>query len=51
MWADLEPERPGEPRPDSTAPTGATAKAQAIYLLIVVALGLLIAATVVSDAP
>ncbi|MFE9312851.1 ATP-binding protein [Streptomyces sp. NPDC006706] len=51
VWADLEPERPGEPRPDSTAPTGATAKAQAIYLLIVVALGLLIAATVVSDAP
>ncbi|MER7841647.1 ATP-binding protein [Streptomyces sp. NPDC096040] len=51
VWADLEPEQPPAGQPAPTVPIYVTPQAQALYVLIVITLGVLLALAVVSDAP
>ncbi|MFI0812902.1 ATP-binding protein [Streptomyces echinatus] len=51
VWADIEPEQAQAEQPAATVPIYATRQAQALYVLIVITLGVLLTLAVVSDAP
>ncbi|MFF9091412.1 ATP-binding protein [Streptomyces sp. NPDC014991] len=51
VWADLEPEQSPAGQPTPTVPVYATPQAQALYVSLVIALGVLLALAVVCDTP